>query len=124
MHMSPESPEYCKECGGMGSHVSGEICNVCDGAGTVTVEPGDQDACECCGGPASECTCPPGCPGCSCRSSMEEGVSFDKFMDTILVKEGSVVSRKMRTLNDSPQRERARKHQEKPLNRITYRGQR
>lgn len=41
---------------------------------------------------------------------------FDKFMDDILIKE----NRRPESSADSPIRERARRHQERPLGRIRY----
>ena len=46
---------------------------------------------------------------------LKETYSFDKFMDNILLKENKRTNK-----GDSPIRERIRRHQEKPLNRIRY----
>lgn len=56
------------------------------------------------------------CP--ECGGQINEGVSFDKFMDSILVKEGRLTPRRVE--EENPIRERVRRHREKPLNRITY----
>lgn len=58
-------------------------------------------------------------PGCSCGCNPREGLTFDKFMDSILMSEN--FSKTMRTVNDSPQRIRAKRNQERPLNRIVVR---
>ena len=46
-----------------------------------------------------------------------EGYNFDKFMDAIQIQESS---KRTITTQESPLRERARKHQERPLGRIRY----
>lgn len=48
-----------------------------------------------------------------------EGIAFDKFMDSILIKEHA--STQIRTVADSPLRARAAKVQDRPNNRIRYR---
>ena len=67
-----------------------EDCTDCDGAG------GD---CEKCDG-----------TGKLLHDDVNESYSFDKFMDSIVLKEARVSPRKK--VVDSPQRERARRHQE------------
>lgn len=47
-----------------------------------------------------------------------EGASFNKFMDKILVQEAP--SKKLLVENDSAQRQRAARHQERPLSRTVY----
>lgn len=79
-----------------------------------------EDNCECCGLDRQECECPEDCENCTCKQ-VKEGFVFDKFMDAILVNE-NVGRRVIPSHNDSPQRERARRHQERPINRIKYRG--
>lgn len=51
---------------------------------------------------------------------MGEGVGFDKFMDRILVNEGHL--RAPTREEDSPQRRRAARHQDRPLNKIRFGG--
>lgn len=51
---------------------------------------------------------------------MGEGVGFDKFMDRILVSEGHL--RAPAREEDSPQRRRAARHQDRPLNKIRFGG--
>jgi len=48
-----------------------------------------------------------------------EGFAFDKFMDSILIKEHA--STQIKTVADSPLRARAAKVQDRPNNRIRYR---
>ena len=75
--------------------------------------------CECCKG-KKKCDCPSDCKKCDCnhdKSEMKESY-FDKFMDSILISER--VEKKISAEKDSPLRERIKRHQEKPLNRITY----
>ena len=124
MSMELDEVDECNECGGMGSSMSGDLCGTCGGGGTVAISVGEDDTCECCGLPRESCSCPPGCPNCSCGGeSFVESFGFDKFMDQIILKEGSVFKKAVLSTPDSPQRERARRHQEKPINRIRYRGE-
>jgi len=72
-----------------------------------------------------DCEC--GCEGdckcgedCSCREEVQtEGqqFTFDKFMDSIVLKESKRVP-----AGDSLIRERAKRHQERPLGRIRFGG--
>lgn len=50
---------------------------------------------------------------------MSDEISFDKFMDDILVKEAEQLSKKKKLEEESntPQREYIRRYSEKPLNR-------
>jgi len=67
------------------------------------------------------------CPTCEgagcddCETVITETNDFDKFMDRILTEEHPL---KQRTSNDSPQRARAAKIQERPLGRIRMGGSR
>lgn len=124
MNFKP-TDEMCDECAeememGMGPNPSccGEesdepvYCNVCD----MPIESG---VCDCCVGMTSTGhamqtpTIPHEIDVVDIR--MHEGFQFDKFMDNILIKESHKVVR-----GDSPMRERARRHQEYPINRIKY----
>lgn len=62
--------------------------------------------CECCDKDKKDCTCK-----CECS----ESYIFNKFMDDILIKETKFLDK-----SDSPNRERAKRHQERPLNRIKF----
>jgi hypothetical protein len=75
-----------------------------------------ENKCECCGEKKSECSCDADCD-CDCKKEVKESFTFDKFMDSILIKE---VRHSPKA--DSPNRERARRHQERPLNRIKFGG--
>jgi len=52
------------------------------------------------------------------KDDIHESVPFDKFMDKILINEGVGVIRQKQ--EDSPQRIRAARHQDRPLNKIRY----
>lgn len=52
--------------------------------------------------------------------SVREGTNFNKFIDQILVSEGH--NRVLRKETDSPQRIRAARHQDRPLNKIRFGG--
>jgi len=75
--------------------------------------------CKCCKG-KKKCDCPADCTKCDCNHKKDEMKEsyFDKFMDSILISER--VEKKISVEKDSPMRERIKRHQEKPLNRITY----
>lgn len=78
----------------------------------------NEEKCECCDESREDCTCEADCEGCDCkRGSVRESRSFtfDKFMDSIVLRES-----KRHPTGDSPVRERARRHQEKPLNRVIF----
>jgi hypothetical protein len=79
----------------------------------------DGCKCGCKGSKGGGCTCGPDCKDCDCEDKGLKGESFtfDKFMDSILVKEVRHPQNP-----DSPNRERARRHQERPLNRIKFGG--
>jgi len=47
----------------------------------------------------------------------KEGISFDKFMDRILLSENN---RSKMKVSENPNRARAATHQDRPLNRIRY----
>lgn len=97
-------PSDCMNCDGTG-YLPGEgTCWTCDGTG---VNP--NASCEECGETGEDCTCQ------KSETPMGEGVSFDKFMDRILLKETRKVP-----AGDSPLRERAHRHQERPLGRIRF----
>ncbi len=97
-----EFDEMCDECGGMGE----AFCDACDGDGQITAgEVGPEPAAA-----GMMNTLPP---------PTTEGFTFDRFMDNIIIKEGAS-NTKVKTLADSPQRVRARKHQERPLGRIRF----
>ena len=76
----------------------------------------ENEGCEC--GCSGECECG---DDCSCKKEIHsEGAqvfTFDKFMDTIVLKES-----KRAPTGDSPIRERAKRHQERPLGRIRFGG--
>lgn len=77
------------------------------------------DKCNC---PPGECNCDP-CecgPDCKCGCNPREGFSFDKFMDSIILSEN--VKKGPRCMPDSPQRERAKRNQDRPANRTFIRG--
>ncbi len=73
------------------------------------------DKCECCDEDRENCSCDEDCDGCTCKKINKESFAFDKFMDAIVIQE---LYRKQSP--DSPNRERARRHQERPLNRIKF----
>jgi hypothetical protein len=50
------------------------------------------------------------------RGPATESLTFDKFMDSIVMKES--VRPGIKTLDDSPMRERARRNQDRPANKI------
>jgi len=74
-----------------------------------------KNLCPCCDEPKSECSCDKNCKDCDCKRVSES--FFDKFMDSILISETRKVP-----LGDSPLRKRIERHQEKPLNRIHWKG--
>lgn len=90
-------PSYapCPDCGGSGSVYSGHM---------------DANMSS-----ASESECPV-CNGTGEKSCTNESNNFDKFMDSILIKETRIPP----VGPESPNRERARRHQERPLGRIRY----
>jgi hypothetical protein len=127
--MPPElnvEDELCPECEGVGLM----DCPECGGTGEEYEKP-----CEECAG---QCTVPCySCDGSGSTTGAEggmenhlpnvvepsvrtEGFTFDRFMDDIIIKEGAGLNKKTKTVGDSPQRARARKHQERPLGRIRY----
>ncbi len=77
-----------------------------------------NDTCECCDKKKDECECDDDC-SCGCKKkkskAANESYEFDKFMDSILISEF-----KKKPVGDSPNRERAKRHQERPLNRIKF----
>jgi hypothetical protein len=76
-----------------------------------------NDKCNC---PPDNCDCKPQCncgPDCKCDCNPKEGLSFDKFMDSILISEN--IRQGPKTMPDSPQRIRAKRNQDRPANR-TY----
>lgn len=75
-----------------------------------------EGKCECCDKKKEDCECDADCPNCDCKKK-NESFTFDKFMDAIVIQELH-----RRPMNDSPNRERARRHQERPLNRIKIGG--
>jgi hypothetical protein len=79
----------------------------------------EDKKCPCCDSKEEDCTCDAGCKKCSCakKNDVKESFTFDKFMDAILIKESRNVPK-----GDSPNRERAKRHQERPLNRIKFEG--
>ena len=84
---------------------------------SVNMHGNNNDYCECCDGPAQDCQCDAGC-SCGCKGGMNEVTyTFDKFMDNIIISES-----KKKPAGDSPIRERAKRHQERPLNRIRFGG--
>jgi len=76
-----------------------------------------SNMCPCCDKSSEECDCEQGCKDCDCKKSVKESFTFDKFMDSIVLQEN-----KRRPVGDSPNRERAKRHQEFPLNRIRFGG--
>lgn len=73
----------------------------------------DEEGCIC----GDDCKCGPDCP---CRKKVHkeaQAFTFDKFMDSIVLSEG-----KRAPAGDSPNRERAKRHQERPLGRIRFGG--
>ncbi len=52
------------------------------------------------------------------KGPVGEGVNFDKFMDKILISEGA--GRKATPVETSPQRIRAARHQDRPLNKTRF----
>jgi hypothetical protein len=84
----------------------------------------EDKGCPCCDSKEEDCTCDAGCKKCSCtkkkganNKNVKESFTFDKFMDSILIRESRSVPK-----GDSPNRERAKRHQERPLNRIKFEG--
>lgn len=78
----------------------------------------NEEKCECCDESRENCTCDPDCKDCDCKKKKANesfAFTFDKFMDSIVLREN-----KRGLTNDSPIRERAKRHQEKPLNRIIF----
>lgn len=117
MPLELQEVDECVECGGCGSQASGDICDVCGGTGTVAVSLAGPSECDC-GAQDQESHV---CPVCSSgRTAALEGYEFDKFMDNIILKEGRAGNPNRLNGVDSPQRERARRHQEKPINRIKW----
>ena len=103
----------CAACDGTGDDEFDDVCPECTGMGQVFCDACDGDGQTSAGAPGMLDTLPtPGAP-------RVEGFSFDRFMDDIIIKEGAG-NTKVKTLNDSPQRIRARKHQERPLGRIRF----
>jgi len=76
-----------------------------------------DNACPCCDN--TECQCGPECMVCGgCGKYTNESLfTFDKFMDKIVLEEN-----KKRPTGDSPMRERAKRHQERPMGRIRFGG--
>lgn len=119
-------PQICPECGyededGFGSNqsMSSDDCPVC-GWG-----PRDSEGCETCGACAGE--------ECDCGDAAEdprdfndarrdakrvgEGLSFDRFMDRILITEGK---QRITSTDRTPQQVRAARNQDRPLNKIRF----
>jgi hypothetical protein len=69
-----------------------------------------NDKCKC----KENCKCDDKCK-CGCNDLKE--TYFDKFIDSILISES-----KRKDLSDSPLRERIKRHQERPINRIYFKG--
>lgn len=85
----------CPDCGGSGELHRGNM--------DASLSMGSSEECGLCGGSGEKPT--------------TEGYNFDKFMDAIQIQEST---KRTITTQDSPLRERARKHQERPLGRIRY----
>jgi hypothetical protein len=51
---------------------------------------------------------------------LPEGFEFDRFMDKILIQESAEIQRPHRRDADSLMRERANRHQDRPMNRTRY----
>jgi transcription initiation factor TFIIIB Brf1 subunit/transcription initiation factor TFIIB len=81
----------------------------------------EGDVCQSCGADSNLYETDEGeylCDDCGSSSGeVKEGVSFDKFMDRILLSEGNKT--KMKVV-ENPNRKRAATHQDRPLNRIRY----
>jgi DNA-directed RNA polymerase subunit RPC12/RpoP len=97
----------CPECLGSGRPGEGhpdenDLCWFCGGSGEVhkdvDTKVGDYEP----------------------RYDPNESINFDKFMDSTLIKEHR--NKKMDSITVSPLRQRAAKHQERPLGRIRFKG--
>jgi len=122
MNLGHDDDDMCDDCAQAAMMGMKPAC--CDDV-AVEIEIFDEDTCDMCGMPMQDnlCDC---CAGAMSMSpgkvdvvhhGMNESFEFDKFMDNILVKESS--SRSL-ARGDSPIRERARRHQERPINRTRY----
>lgn len=80
-------------------------------------ESAESEMCECCNQKKEDCACEPDCE-CGCKKSQNESYGFDKFMDSILISENK--RKTIKCASDSPQRERARRNQERPLGRTFF----
>lgn len=63
-----------------------------------------------------KCKCDDKCD-CGCNE-LKESSYFDKFIDSILISE----TKKINNNEDSPLRKRIERHQERPINRIYFKG--
>jgi DnaJ-class molecular chaperone len=129
----------CYSCDGSGSTSAAEggmqdnivdsdlpACFKCGGSGSFNRRDGSQLECETCHGTGRAS---PQQDDYDVHASTsyerlhgvkQEGFTFDRFMDDIIIKEGAGLNKKTKTVSDSLQRVRARKHQERPLGRIRY----
>lgn len=84
-------------------------CHCCDEmSGCHACGPDCDDGCE--------CTCD--CDECACP--VTEGISFDKFVDSILLKERH--ARKASPKSETPQREYIKRYTHKANDRISFGG--
>lgn len=77
-----------------------------------------EQACEC--GMFSESPWDEVIENIDAEQQVNEGISFDKFMDDILISEGAFAVKQVQ--HDSPQRIRAARHQDRPNNKIVIGG--
>jgi hypothetical protein len=117
-----EDPPYIDDSNYQDYVNSGPECDHCGGENTKMNEPipsmmgyGSDDSWTCSDCGKTSFSDPLGRPS---RMRNEGAGEFDKFMDRILINEGH--HRLAARDDDSPQRRRAARHQDRPLNKIRY----